>query len=311
MSKKTLQKNPVVYISPNSATLPIAWQSLAPNTQKTYQQAYNQLEKWLAGRDLDDVLLATYIGEIDAAGKSPATITLVVAAVRRWVKTMGIDFDFYLTDLKLKTIRRQSYARGRGQVDGITWNEAEEMCACAEREGTVAGLRDSALIRLMSDCLLRISEAVAVNVSDIGKVLRVRQSKTDPDGIGATLYVGTPTLDMIGRYREAGQIRSGALFRRVRRQKYVCTGRLSIDGARAAIKRWAEQAGIDGFISGHSLRVGSAVSLAQAGAGIPDMQAVGRWKDSNMPARYASAQLAEHSTIARLKYGRRRVKQAR
>ena len=69
--------------------------------------------------------------------------------------------------------------------------------------------------------------------------------------------------------------------------------------------------GIDSFISGHSLRVGSAVSLAQAGAGIPDMQAVGRWKDSNMPARYASAQLAERSAIARLKYGRGGVKQAR
>ena len=59
------------------------------------------------------------------------------------------------------------------------------------------------------------------------------------------------------------------------------------------------QAGINGTISGHSLRIGSAVSLAQAGGGIiPDMQAVGRrWKDSNMPARYASAQLAEHSAI--------------
>ena len=87
-----------------------------------------------------------------------------------------------------------------------------------------------------------------------------------------------------------GKIRGGALFRRVRYQRYICPGRLSADGARDAIKRRAKQAGIDGFISGHSLRVGSAVSLAQAGAGIPDMQAVGRWKDSNMPARYASAQ---------------------
>ena len=33
------------------------------------------------------------------------------------------------------------------------------MCTLAEAEETVAGLRDSALIRLMSDCLLRISEA--------------------------------------------------------------------------------------------------------------------------------------------------------
>ena len=130
------------------------------------------------------------------------------AVLSWWVKMMDIPFDFQITELKLKAIRRQ--------VDGITWDEVEEMCAYAEAEGTVAGLRDSALLRLMSDCLLRVSEAVAVNVSDIGKILRVRQSKTDPDGRGVTLYVGTPTLDVIGRYREAGKIRGGALFRRVR-----------------------------------------------------------------------------------------------
>ena len=305
MSKKPHRKKPIVYGTPNSTTLPIPWQSLAPNTQKTYQQAYNQLETWLEGQEFNDEMLATYIGELDAKGKSPSTIALVVAAVRWWSKESNNGFELYLTELKLKTIRRQSYARGRGQVDGITWAEAEEMCTYAESEGTVAGLRDSSLIRLMSDCLLRISEAVAVNVSDVGKVLRIKQSKTDQDGRGATLYVGDPTLDAIDQYRDAGDIYEGALFRRVRFQQYICPDRLSVDGARRAIKRRAEQIGLDGRISGHSLRIGSAVSLAQAGAGIPDMQAVGRWKDSNMPARYASAQLAERSAIARFKYGKR------
>ena len=32
------------------------------------------------------------------------------------------------------------------------------------------------------------------------------------------------------------------------------------------------------YISGHSLRVGSAISLAQAGATVVDMQNAGRWK---------------------------------
>ena len=36
----------------------------------------------------------------------------------------------------------------------------------------------------------------------------------------------------------------------------------------AAIKQRAKQAEIEGSISGHSLRTGSAISLAQAGAGI-------------------------------------------
>ena len=53
------------------------------------------------------------------------------------------------------------------------------------------------------------------------------------------------------------------------------------------------EAGVGGFISEHSLRVGSAVSLAQAGASVVDMQTAGRWKDAKMPAYYARGELAE------------------
>ena len=122
------------------------------------------------------------------------------------------------------------------------------------------------MIRLMSDCLLRISEVVAVNVEDIGKVLTVRSSKTDQEGEGTALYVGAPTHKAIRKYRKAAGIEEGALFRRVRWQKHITPDRLSVNGARNAIKRWAAEAGVEGFISGHSLRVGSAVSLARAGA---------------------------------------------
>ena len=60
---------------------------------------------------------------------------------------------------------------------------------------------------------------------------------------------------------------------------------------------------MEGFISGHSLRVGSAVSLVQAGATVVDMQVAGRWKSSQMLAHYAKAELAERGAIARFKDG--------
>ena len=175
----------------------------------------------------------------------------------------------------------------------------------AEASRTLAGLRDSAMIRLMSDCLLRISEVVAVNVEDIGKVLTVRSSKTDQEGEGtAALYVGAPTHKAIRKYRKAAGIEEGALFRRVRWQKHITPDRLSVNGARNAIKRWAAEAGVEGFISGHSLRVGSAVSLAQSGATLVDMQTAGRWDDPKMPAHYARAELAERGAVARFFYGK-------
>ena len=54
--------------------------------------------------------------------------------------------------------------RGRGQVEGLVWQDVERIASFAEADKTIAGLRDSAMIRLMSDCLLRVSEVVAVDV---------------------------------------------------------------------------------------------------------------------------------------------------
>ena len=138
----------------------------------------------------------------------------------------------------------------------------------------LAGLRDSASIRLMSDCLLRVSEAVAVDVEDLkDKTLIVKSSKTDQEGVGETLYVTSDTRRVINRYIAKAGIEGGALFHSVRRGDHVQAGRLTARSARRQITYWAELAGVEGFISGHSLRVGSAVSLAQAGASVVDMQA--------------------------------------
>ena len=162
------------------------------------------------------------------------------------------------------------------------------------------------MIRLMSDCLLRISEVVAVDVEDIkGKTLAIGASKTDPEGRGEILYICDQTRRVLKRYRKMGDISEGALFRRIRRGDHIHNERLAAHSARRIIKKRAADAGIEGFISGHSLRVGSAVSLAKAGASVVDMQVAGRWKSAQMPAHYAKAELAERGAIARFKDGKR------
>ena len=284
--------------------------SVAPNTIKTYRSALKKLKAWLDGRSVSDNRLATYITQLHRDGKSPATISLVVAAVKWETRRAGPPqsvFPLEITDRTLVGIRQEGRNRGRGQVDGITWAEVERVCELAEADNTTTGLRDSALIRLMSDCLLRISEAVAVDIEDVDSVLTIHQSKAFPGGgrfPDATLYIGTPTREGIRRYCEAGGITAGPLFRRIRRGDHITGSRLSVVGARDAIKRRASAAGVEGFISGHSLRVGSAVSLAQAGASVVDMQVAGRWKSPQMPAHYARAELVEQGAIARFKYGK-------
>ena len=282
--------------------------SLAENTLKAYQRALQSLTTWLSGRTLSDPLLANYITNLHEGGKSPATIGQAVAAVKWQLKNQAnapIRSPMPITQATLAGIRREGRDRGRGQVDGLIWQEVERVCAYAETEGTLIGLRDSAMIRLMSDCLLRVSEVVAVNVGNLKEsTLTLQSSKTDQEGTGETLYICDATRNVLTQYRESAGITRGAVFRHIRRGNHIQPTRLNPHSARRIIKKRAADAGVDGFISGHSLRVGSAVSLAQAGATVVDMQVAGRWKSSQMPAHYAKAEIAERGAIARFKDGK-------
>ena len=280
--------------------------SIAPNTEKAYKQALSGLQTFLEGRQLDDGHLATYITYLHSEGKSPSTISQVVAAVKWTLKHSHASTELPITNATLAGIRRDGKERGRGQVEGLVWNDVERVCITAELDKTKAGYRDSALIRLMSDCLLRVSEVVAVNCGHLrGKTLHIPSSKTDVEGKGESLYITDGTREIIETYRELAEISRGAVFRYIRRGDHVQTSRLHSHSARRIIQKRARAVGIENFISGHSLRVGTAVSLAQAGATVVDMQVAGRWKSSQMPAHYAKAELAERGAIARFKDGKR------
>ena len=127
----------------------------------------------------------------------------------------------------------------------------ERVCIYAETEGTLTGLRDAAMIRLMSDCLLRISEVVAVNVGDLKeKTLTIQSSKTDQESTGESLYVCETTRNVLNRYRERAGITRGALFRHIRRGDHIQPQRLTPHSARRIIQKRAADAGVEGFISG-------------------------------------------------------------
>ncbi len=286
----------------------IAWDALSPNSRRAYQLSWRQLNDFLSAKDetLDnftDTQFAAYLSILDAKGIAPNTLSVNLAAVKWYFSNVrGQDVQFPISQKRLKTIRRDAKGRGRGQVDALVWTDVERVCAFAESDGSIMGYRDSAMIRLMSDCLLRVSEVVAVNVGHFKQnTLIVQRSKTDQQGEGVALYVTSDTRNAISKYREKAGITRGALFRPIRRGGHIQTSRLTDVSARMIIKRRAADAGVNGFISGHSLRVGSAVSLAKAGASVVDLQVAGRWKNSQMPAHYARAEMAERGAIARYK----------
>ena len=112
---------------------------------------------------------------------------------------------------------------------------------------------------------------------------------------------------MIDRYCTKADISRGALFCRVLKDGKTTVTRLTPEAIREIVKKRSKGIrGVKGRVSGHSLRVGSAVSLAKAGASVVEMQGAGRWKSPQMPAHYARVQEAEQGAIARLRYGKGR-----
>ena len=113
--------------------------------------------------------------------------------------------------------------------------------------------------------------------SDGSARLLVRRSKNDRRGRGALLFLGRRTAQLVREWMAAAKVETGALFRRMHRAGSIGAEGMGIGSVRRVIVRRAKAAGVSGRVSGHSLRVGAAQSLARRGAGLVAMQKAGRW----------------------------------
>ncbi len=288
----------------------------APNTRRAYDAGWERWQGWAVYRRARVLpahpdAVAAYLKERAMAGLSPATVQVDRASIAAGHRAAGAgDPTAHEAVRQLMRCIVRTNPCTRGQVDGVGWEDADRAAQLAESGGSPAGLRDGALIRVGSDAMLRVSELAALDFADVIErpcgdgILTVRRSKTDQEGRGHERYLGPPTIAALRRYRllVAEAPTDGALFRRINKGGAI-GGRLSARSIRDIITRRAGAAGIGGRVSGHSLRVGSAQSLAAAGAGLVDMQLAADWRSSRMPAHYARRLEATRGPVARLRYG--------
>jgi integrase len=123
--------------------------------------------------------------------------------------------------------------------------------------------------------------------------VRIRRSKTDQSGAGATVRVarsadpatcaGAALLAWIALLGAT----SGPLFRSIHRGGGISSHRLSDRSAAEIVKAAVGRLGLDpATFGGHSLRSGWATEAAAAGKRTDQLQAVGRWKSPAMATRY-------------------------
>ena len=136
--------------------------ALAPNTRKTYGSAWSGWQAWAAdnGRPALPAASADVADYLEARHAAGAKV--------HQVSGLGDPTADGLCKDVLRRIGREGRDRGRGQVAGIGWAHAEAAASLASNGGAgLQGLRDAAIVRVMSDTLARISEVAALRCVDV------------------------------------------------------------------------------------------------------------------------------------------------
>lgn len=284
---------------------------LARNTMTNYRVQWKNFTVWARDKGIgtlpaDPAQVASYLADrIEEHGHRPATLRVAASAIAFAHKAAGLDDPCSSHKVKrmLKCATRMA-GRHQKQAEGLT---AEALAAIestarmprigrggryeSQETASCRGNLDIALIGLMRDGMLRISEAAVLTWNDLqteadgtGRLL-IRCSKTDSEGQGAVAFVSGRSMSALETIRE-GRTDSDNIFG------------LRPNQISERIKHAAQAAGLGGGFSGHSPRVGMAQDLARAGIELPSLMHAGRWRTAAMPAHYIRNEIAGRGAVA-------------
>ena len=246
---------------------------------------------------------------VDAKAKerAPSTVRRYVASIAAAHRAMGWRKSPGSEPVK-RALQRMHRRKGRRekQAEGLTAALRQRLLdACGD---DLIDARNRALLAVAYDTLLRRTELVSLQVTDIvgdadgAATVLVRRSKADAEGRGAMAYVAPDTMAMVCEWFDRGRVTEGRLFRSLNRG--AVGERLDASQVPRIFKAMAERAGLPGEvverISGHSTRVGAAQDMVAEGIGMAAILHAGRWKTTAMVHRYGERLLARRSGAAQL-----------
>ena len=252
----------------------------------------------------------TVVAFIDdmARVKTPATVRRYVSSIATVHKALRQTNPLDSAAVRF-ALQRMHRRRGRrqAQVQGLTWPMRNRLLEAAGDR--LIDARNRALLAMGYDTLLRRSELVSLDVSDVLEeidgtaTLLVRAGKTDAEGRGATLYLARDTVQLVKTWLERGGVDGGRVFRSVRKDRTVGE-QLDASQVPRIYKRMARHAGLPDDIvdalAGHSTRVGPVQDMIACGIELPAILQSGRWKTTRMVQRYGERLLARRSGAAQL-----------
>jgi site-specific recombinase XerD len=264
----------------------------ADATRRAYKSDFALFRSWCEGKRVLALpaapeAVAAFLAAEAGRGTKASTIGRRLAAIRYAHKPAGHEPPTNSESVKatLRGIRRTA---GSTPIRKAPATADKVLAMVAKTDTDLKGLRDRALLLLGFAGAFRRSELVALNVTDLefcdgGLRATIRKSKTDQEGLGATIAIARGStacpVDAVRTWITAGAIIEGPLFRPVTRTGKVSLRRLSARAVAELVKIYARRAGMKAAdFSGHSLRSGFLTSAAARGASIFKMMDISRHK---------------------------------
>jgi len=275
----------------------------APSTIRAYRSNFEVFIKYCHENNVHALPalpenVALYIRRLSDGHLKSSSIKIAVASIAAIHNLNSLNDPTHHPDVKIE-MRRMYRTLGRyaKQAYGINKDFLKKMVRATDN--SLRGIRDKAILLVAYDSLCRRGELVSLELEDVliedkSIKLKLRKSKTDPDGIGKSLYLSNDTQIALKNWVKKSRIESGKLFRSI-----TASGKIkeSLNSAQIAriYKKLAINLKVDQDIikriSGHSTRVGAAQDLMASGTSLPIIMNRGRWSKIDTVMRYVEASI--------------------
>ncbi|MGX5805330.1 tyrosine-type recombinase/integrase [Bradyrhizobium sp. Arg314] len=232
-----------------------------PNTRKAYGRAAVDFLAWCADRGvtalpaIQPMHVAAWVEELGRTHSIP-TVKQRLAAIRHLFDWMVVGQA--MPNNPAHTVRAPKYSARTGKTPVLAPQEARQLIDSIPVD-TIIGLRDRALIALMTYSFARIGAAIGMEVRDLfvqNRRLWVRLH--EKGGKRHEMPCHHSLEQYLDAYLDAGRLREdprNSLFRTIRRGTHqLSESPLTQGDAFAMIRRRAAAAGIDTLIGNHTFR---------------------------------------------------------
>ena len=255
----------------------------AANTRRSYsndlvQFFESEVVTLRMAREVSFVNVNAYLESLAATGTRPSTIQRRVAALRgffAWLIALGL-LDKNPADRHL--IRRTQRSRRRDRViTYLTREEARRLYEATEGNG-ITCIRDQALIQVLLHCVLRRSEACAMDFEHLRQIGEHWVLDLPATKGGADQYVKVPphVATAILAHQEHYGYGAGPVWRSLSNNGKG--RRLSTTSVYNIVRNAAARAGLQANVGAHTLRHTGCTLAIEAGATLQQVQHHARHK---------------------------------